>query len=285
MATQIVLLLCKLSFILAISGIQINSPELTNDGPTDLLVVSHGESQNIASTDQLKDNQLIKQSEMLRHKRNTADRNFVRLGRNSDGYERKSDKNFVRFGRNDSPAKNNAFIRFGRSDKSFVRFGRDENDAVRFGRRGDKFIRFGRSGGGAKDTTLSINDLAKLSHNRDMFTDDSNVDNLNSNSILKTIDGPLSRIGRNGNFVRFGRPDHAFVRLGKKKSTTDAVTGNERKSTTDDNEDNSNEYTNAAEIIDEPLFSAGKAQAQTNNLKELEDNREKLYSILEADYL
>ncbi|XP_037035700.1 uncharacterized protein LOC119073934 isoform X2 [Bradysia coprophila] len=127
---------------------------------------------------------------ILRDKRNVkrGEKNFVRLGRDGEDYSRyqRSEKNLIRFGRNDN-SKGNGFIRLGRSEKGMLRFGRNDNsEAMRFGRRGDKFIRF--------------------------FV----APNLNAAESSLQPSRSINRPGRTDKYIRFGRGDNGFVRLGRK---------------------------------------------------------------------
>ena len=126
------------------------------------------------------------------------DHGFIRFGRNSNN----DAKNLIRFGRNEG-VKSNGFVRLGRSDKSFVRLGRDDGDqSLRFGRRGDNFIRLGRSFGGS----TASDDL--LRYRLAMFQKP-------LLSFKKPLENEESRVTR-GNFIRLGRRDNSFIRLGKK---------------------------------------------------------------------
>lgn len=153
-----------------------------------------------------------------RYKRGN-ERGYIRLGRNdatspSDGGNRYTDKHLIRFGRNESPAKPNNFIRFGRSDKAFVRLGRDDqDDTMRFGRRGDKFIRFGRSGAG----DLKTDQLAKLrAFGEPIVNSENNLDEMLQTKLFDIVHPSSKRLSRNDKFIRFGRRDNGFIRLGKK---------------------------------------------------------------------
>lgn len=138
---------------------------------------------------------------ILRDKRNVkrSEKNFVRLGRDSEDYSRyqRAEKNLIRFGRDNF--RGTGFIRLGRSDKGMLRFGRNDNaEAMRFGRRGDKFIRFGRSNGGNDKDSFLVADTLNA------------VDNS-----LKPL-RPISRPGRLDKYIRFGRADNGFIRLGRR---------------------------------------------------------------------
>lgn len=232
----------------------------------------------------------------IRYKRSAYnhDKSFIRFGRNSDNYDRKSDKNLIRFGRNESPAKSNGFIRFGRSNKSFMRFGRDDNsDAVRFGRRGDKFIRFGRSGSvvNTKDRTVGLDDLLRSANDR---TPENSLDGLDG-AIFKPVQMPLTRLGRNGNnnFIRFGRRDSG-IRLGKKNAKPDIFDAVDSKSNMENDLDDiqSSESGSLFDMNDDGttlqassgLYS-GKAMQPAINDEQQSDNRDKFLSMLDADYL
>lgn len=243
---------------------------------------------------------------------------FIRLGR--DPYNsKKSDKNLIRFGRNESP-KTNGFIRFGRSDNSFMRFGRNSEDAgepMRFGRRGDKFIRFGRSGGGGGSSVAaqkthpvvkdrSLEDFLKTNDRivspESIAAAAGDFDSLSSDSLLRAaLQSPpptLNRFGRNGNFIRFGRRDNGFIRLGKKKSERkldDVEKGAVAVDAGDTNEIvqpddgmNNNEY----EGYDVPRMAEKSVPSQeVNGLAGndenaiVSDNRDKLLSMFETDYM
>lgn len=261
---------------------------------------------------------------MMRNKRSAAAphhqqaHGFIRLGRDPsyDGYSRKSDKNLIRFGRNESP-KTNGFIRFGRSDNSFMRFGRNSEDtggeAMRFGRRGDKFIRFGRSGGGGGSGSVmpqqlqhiskerSLEDLFRVNNNDRMVTSDAATtggvgfdasENFLRAALLQSSPSTLNRIGRNGNFIRFGRRDNGFIRLGKKKSSSSSdmdrsgAADVETNSEMDDGISNEFDgYDASTKLATEKLGTAGTQLMATGNDENVSDNREKILSMFETDYM
>lgn len=150
----------------------------------------------------------------LANRRKRAMQSFIRLGRQP----RPSGSGFVRFGRgsNPAPARLDGFMRFGRGGHGFMRFGRNSggasqmpSDALRFGRRGDNFIRFGKRAGstlgGGRDAQMLLMD---------------GIGSGEKGAVDEDAMQRLDRIERNGNkqFIRFGRRDDAFMRLGKKSS-------------------------------------------------------------------
>lgn len=281
----------------ALAALDVSNNILVNPNvPADDDEVQPNESISITPISQSSDHSItLTQQHPIRYKRSAAhnhDKSFIRFGRNSDSYDRKSDKNLIRFGRNESPAKSNGFIRFGRSNKSFMRFGRDDNsDAVRFGRRGDKFIRFGRSGSvvNTKDRIVALDDLLRSSNER---TPENSLDGLEG-TIFKPV--PLMRLGRNGNnnFIRFGRRDSG-IRLGKKNIKLDSLDAADSKSILEnDLDDNqSGESGSLLDMTDDGATlqaSAGLYSGKTNqpsiNDELQNDNRDKFLSMLDADYL
>lgn len=264
-----------------------NTAQSADDGEVDsisITPISQASAHSITLTQPIR----------YRRSAHNHDKSFIRFGRNSDSYDRKSDKNLVRFGRNESPAKSNGFIRFGRSNKSFMRFGRDDNsDAVRFGRRGDKFIRFGRSGSAAntKDRAVAIEDLLRSASER---TPENSLDALDG-SIFKPVQPTLTRLGRNGNnnFIRFGRRDSG-IRLGKKNAKLDVFDAADSKSNMDNDLDDS-QSSESGSLFDmnddgatlqasSGLYS-GKVMQPTINDEQQNENRDKFLSMLDADYL
>lgn len=269
-----------------------NAPQSAEDGE-----VLPNESISITPISQSSDHTItLTQQHAIRNKRSSHnhDKSFIRFGRNSDSYDRKSDKNLIRFGRNESPAKSNGFIRFGRSNKSFMRFGRDDNsDAVRFGRRGDKFIRFGRSGSlvNTKDKAVAFDDLLRTANER---TPENSLEGLDG-AIFKPVQMPLTRFGRNGNnnFIRFGRRDSG-IRLGKKNAKFDSIDAADSKSNMENDLDD-NLSSESGSLLDmtndgatlqasSGLYS-GKALQPAINDEQQNDNRDKFLSVLDADYL
>lgn len=178
-----------------------------------------------------------------RRKRNMHN-DFIRLGRQPHALHASS--SFMRFGRGgggQQPVRLDGFMRFGRAMPSFMRFGRTNamDDAavegLRFGRRGDNFIRFGKrnggggggggSGGGEQISPLVIPMRAVRSdeggteqhHHLHQQQQLLLADAQQLDAAQRRLSDGLNRIERNGKeFIRFGRRDDAFVRLGKKNA-------------------------------------------------------------------
>lgn len=149
---------------------------------------------------------------------------FIRLGR--DQQKLKLARSFIRLGRaHQQPSRLDNFMRFGRAGSarkagsSFVRFGRggeeDFPEAMRFIRRGDSFIRFGKR-------SESADGLMPMRVTRSNVGNGLMIQNTGERGRLaggQATSDEINRIERNGKqFIRFGRRDDSFVRLGKKKS-------------------------------------------------------------------
>lgn len=176
---------------------------------------------------------------------------FIRLGR-AQQQRMKFTRNAIRMGRSGAlqPSRQDNFMRFGRAGSTrkaasnFVRFGRgNENDfpeAMRFIRRGDSFIRFGKRSESTLDGRATRSNAAS--------------GQMGPISGRAATDG-LNRIERNDKqYIRFGRRDDSFVRLGKKKSIgPDVKFYKALKTNASDNMENSD--TNSGDggrIADEP---------------------------------
>lgn len=239
MVTTITLILfvSKLSH-LAVALIDPNLIQSTTIGPSNIPSTPSSTVQLSGTERKPEIDSLQQNRHIMRDKRNVkrGEKNFVRLGRDSEEYSRflRAEKNLIRFGRNDN-SKGTGFIRLGRSDKGLIRFGRNDNsEAMRFGRRGDKFIRFGRNNGGvdaakSKDSFFVANDL-------------------NAIDIPFQPSRPISRPGRTDKYIRFGRGDNGFIRLGKKdvdfkyvqpRTTSDDFESEEKEENAVVDEDNS----------------------------------------------